>query len=81
MKKLICILVLGLLWGEITYAGISVGSYLKARENKNKKVNSFIDEHIMGIGTGIFWSNISIESKLGKVNREKPMYCPLQKCL
>jgi hypothetical protein len=29
----------------------------------------------MGIGTGIFWSNVSIQSEFGKANGEKPMYC------
>ena len=75
MKKLLAIVVLGLLLSEISYAGINVGSYLKARENKNEKVNQFIDDNIMGIGTGIFWSNVSIKSGLGKANGEKPMYC------
>ena len=70
MKKLLGIVVLGLLLSGNAYAGINVDSYLKARENKNKAVNEFIDADIMGIGTGIFWSNISI-----KANKEKPMYC------
>ncbi|MDC0953973.1 hypothetical protein OAR93_00920 [Pelagibacteraceae bacterium] len=75
MKKLICIFVLGLLLSSNAYAGIKVGTYLKVRENKNEKANQYIDDNIMGIGTGIFWSNISIQSKFGKVNGEKPMYC------
>jgi len=75
MKKLICIFVLGLLLSSNAYAGIKVGTYLKIRENKNEKANQFIDDNIMGIGTGIFWSNISIQSEFGKVNGEKPMYC------
>ena len=71
MKKLfLSILVICSLLGGNAYAGITVDSYLKARENKNKAVNEFIDADIMGIGTGIFWSNISI-----KANKEKPMYC------
>ena len=75
VKKLLAIIVLVLLLSEISYAGIDVGTYLKARENKNEKVNKFIDDNIMGIGTGIFWSNVSIQSGLGKANGEKPMYC------
>jgi hypothetical protein len=75
MKKLLVIVVLGLLFSGNSYAGIDVGTYLKARENKNEKANQFIDDNIMGIGTGIFWSNVSIKSGLGKANGEKPMFC------
>ena len=72
MRKIVLGLVLGLglLWGNISFAGIDVNSYLKAREKGNKEINKFIDTDIMGIGTGIFWSNVSI-----KANKEKPMCC------
>jgi len=75
MKKLLGILVLGLLWCNVGVAAISVDSYLKARKENEKKVQEFIDEHILGIGTGIFWSNASLQSEHGKANKEKPMYC------
>ena len=75
MKKLLGIVVLGLLWCNIGFAGLSVDSYLKAREGKNKEINKFIDDNIMGIGTGIFWSNVTINSKTGRDNNEKPMFC------
>ncbi len=75
MKNILTILITILLWCNVAFAGLSVDSYLKAREGKNKEINKFIDENIMGIGTGIFWSNVSINSKPGKNNNEKPMFC------
>lgn len=75
MKKILLIILINLLHINTCYAGISVESYLEARENNNKEVNDFIDDNIMGIGTGIFWSNVSLKSEQGKANNEKPMYC------
>ncbi len=79
MKKPLIMLILGLLCCNISLADITVSDYLKFREGKNKKVNEFIDNNILGIGTGIFWSNINIGLKLGKANKEKPIYCAPEK--
>ena len=70
MKKLLGIIVLGLLLSGNVYAGITADIYLEGRASKNETVDELLDAAIMGIGTGIFWSNISI-----KANEEKPMYC------
>ena len=70
MKRILGILVLGLLWCNISLAGLTVNTYLEARKGKNKEVNEFIDNNISGIGTGIFWLNTSIKSDFGKINNE-----------
>ena len=70
MNKLLSIIFVSLLCCNISFAGINVDDYLKTRANKNKAVNDFIDADIMGIGTGILWSNVSI-----RANKGKPMYC------
>ena len=70
MKKLLSLIFVSLLLSGNAYAGINVDDYLKTRANKNKAVNDFIDADIMGIGTGILWSNVSI-----RANKGKPMYC------
>ena len=79
MKRILGILVLGLLWCNISLAGLTVNTYLEARKGKNKEVNEFIDNNISGIGTGIFWLNTSIKSDFGKINNEKPTYCAPKK--
>ena len=79
MKKYLAIVFINLFWTNIAMAGLDVDTYLNARENKNKEVNEFIDNNILGIGTGIFWLNASINSEFGKVNNEKPAYCPPRK--
>ena len=79
MKKLLAVIIIFLIWSNIAIAGLKVNTYLKAREGKNKEVNEFIDNNILGIGTGIFWLNASIESDFGKANNEKPTYCAPRK--
>ncbi len=79
MKKLLAIVIIFLMWSNIALAELKVNTYLKAREGKNKEVNEFIDNNILGIGTGIFWLNASIESKFGKANNEKSAYCAPKK--
>ena len=70
MKKLLGIVVLGLLWCNVSYAAISVELYLEAMSRNNEKITSKIEENLMGINDGLMYAN----SELRSLNKAQ-LYC------
>ena len=70
MKKLLGILVLGLLLSDNAYAKITVKEYLDKRQNDNKLEQEMLDVYIQGVGKGYFWSAVIHDV----INQDK-IYC------
>ena len=70
MKKLLGIVVLGLLWCNVGVADITVEFYLKAMTGENEKVKEIIRRNLIGINSGFMYANAELNAL-----KKKKLYC------
>ena len=63
MKKLLIVIITVLFFSSNVQSEITADTYLKVREGNNEKEKKFVRDHIMGIATGVLWTNAYLYSK------------------
>ena len=74
MKKLLGILVLGLLWCNVGFATITADVFLKGMASGNEEVRKLLENNLIGINTGFMISNVELIYM-----KRKPIYCQPRK--
>ena len=72
MKKVLGIIVLGLLWCNVAAADMTVKLYKQYKNSSDKILRDGAESYINGVGKGIFWANIVTQVDNGK---GKGLYC------
>jgi len=66
MKKLLGILVLVLLWCNVSFSEITVKKYLELKDEKS----NILISNVAGIGSGFFWYNLLLD-----IEGKNQLYC------
>ena len=70
MKKLLGIVVLSLLWCNISSAEVNSDLYLEHRDSKSKEIVNFFDSHLSGMASAFTYANAQL-----KVSKQDLLYC------